>query len=164
MNLKNNQNVKDIILPLKVAWIALAISIVTQNIVFIYQFNEKLSFEFQTPFTYIFIFLAACLISIALLKSKFTVLIKSTDTKKAPMTKKLPESEQNYLRFYPKYFLIHIILWLINDFCTIVALAVSIFSKNYSYLLITSVFTLSFNLILLRPDYNRFYELRNGFK
>lgn len=164
MNLKNNQNIKDIILPLKVAWIALAISIVTQNIVYLFQFKGELSFKLETPYLYIFVFLAASLISIYLFKTKFILFIKETNTEKAPMTKKLPEDEQRYLRYYPKYFFVHVFLWLINDFCTIAALGVSIFSDNYLYLLVTSVFTLTFNLFLLKPNYIKFYELKSKYE
>jgi hypothetical protein len=153
------QNIKDVLFPLKVMWIALTLSIVVQNFVYIYSMLNKevsLGLGLVHPYGYFYIFAIACFTFVVMFKSKFFLLIKGVDPKRAPFTKNLTTSEQEILKFYPKYFLYHLIIWIINDFCVIIGFIFSFITQNYTYLFVSSIFAISFNIFKTKPDYLRF--------
>ena len=145
-------------MPLVIAF-ALTLSIVVQNFVYIYSMATKkvtLSLGFVQPYGYFYIFAIACFSFVVMFRSKFFLLIKGINPKKAPFTKNLTQSEQEILKFYPKYFLYHLIVWIINDFCVIIGFIFSFITRNYTYLFLSSAFAVSFNIFKTKPDYLRF--------
>lgn len=164
MSIENNQNIKDILLPLKFAWLGIAFGIITINLVYLNQFGFSLDFSFVNPYGYFYIFVIVCLFFNYLFKSKLEIFITASNTEKAPMTKSLGSDERHFLRYYPKYFMIKIFLWCVSDACALFALVISYKTKNYSYLFITSILAVVFNLAFLRPNYIKFYNLKNRYE
>lgn len=110
MSIENNQNIKDILLPLKFAWLGIAFGIVTINFVYLNQFGFNLDFSFVSPYGYFYLFVVTCLFFNYLFNSKLLFSLKASNTNKAPMTKNLEPDERYYLRFYPKYFMSKLLL------------------------------------------------------
>jgi hypothetical protein len=164
MSIENNQNIKDILLPLKSAWCGIVFAIVTMNFIYLNRFGFFCDFSFVSPYGYFYLFVVTCLFFTYLFNSKFIISLKASNTDKAPMTKKLESEERHYLRFYPKYFMSKIFLWCITDVCVVFSLVISIKTENYSYLLITSLLAIIFNLVILKPNYIKFYNLKNQYE
>lgn len=154
--MKYNQNVKDILLPQYVLWIALIISIIIQNITYIYFVGSIYHFSLNQ---YEILFLVFCLASFLfsfLFSSRFKDIIKSVDVNKTPLLKNLSPQEKDHLKYYSKYLFYLLACWIIIDLCVIFSFVLSQMSNNYFLLNLVSIGGLYMNIVVLKPNYHLF--------
>lgn len=77
---------------------------------------------------------------------------------KAPYAKHMNPEDKKTLSFYSGYFVVHLIMWALNEAGAIFGFLLSFLSGNIKYYLITASIALFINNILLKPNYFKFIK------
>jgi hypothetical protein len=153
-------NVKKMMTPLYVIWIALTLSMFVYLGLLIYlgktqwvdgrdlgSLKAVLYPMTFIPFLFTFIF-----------HKKLSAIVRQTNMDKAPFAKNLDEQDKKMLSFFSSYMIIHIILWAANEAGVLLGFVLTVVSGNLSYYIIPMVIASFFNLVLMRPNYLQFIK------
>ena len=89
---------------------------------------------------------------------KINVLVKKSNMDKAPFAKHMKPEDKKTLRYYSGYFVVHLIMWVLNEAGAVFGFLLSFLSGNIKYYLITAGIALFINNILLKPNYLKFIK------
>ena len=89
---------------------------------------------------------------------KLNTIIKISKIDKAPYAKHMNPEDKKTLSFYSGYFVVHLIMWALNEAGAIFGFLLSFLSGNIKYYLITASIALFINNILLKPNYFKFIK------
>jgi len=89
---------------------------------------------------------------------KLNTIIKKTDMDKAPYAKHMDPKDKKTLSYYSGYFVVHLVMWALNEAGAILGFLLTFLSGNIKYYLITAVIALFINTVLLKPNYLKFIK------
>lgn len=158
--MQNSTDVKRIVMPLTIVWLALAGSLLMYVGVLIYL--GKSSFtdvkdvgnlkSILMPMSYL-----PFIVTFIFYKKK-DALIRKGNMDRTPYAHGLNEEDKKTLSYYGSYFVIHIIFWAINESGAILGFVLAITTGNISYYLYPAVIALFLNLVIMKPNYFQFIQ------
>ena len=89
---------------------------------------------------------------------KLNTIIKKSNMDKAPFAKHMNPEDKKTLSFYSGYFVVHLVMWALNEAGAIFGFLLSFLSGNIKYYLITASIALFINNFLLKPIYFKFIK------
>lgn len=158
--MKISNDVKKMMMPIYLIWIALIISMLVYLVLLIYlgktalvdtrDISNMKNIIFPMsfiPFVFTFIF-----------SRKMGSLVRKSNMDKAPYARGLNKDDASILSYYGSYFIIHIIMWALNEAGAIFGFVLTMMSGNIQYYAITATIAIIINLVFLRPDYIEFIK------
>jgi hypothetical protein len=155
-----SKEVEKMVMTIKIVWIALSASMVmyiillvalgktsmmdVKDITSLKEIIYPVSF---LPFIFTLIF-----------SRKINTLIKKTNMEKAPFAKHMLPEDKRTLSYFPAYFIVHVVMWALNEAGAILGFLLSFLSGNIQYYLITAGIALFINNLLLKPNYLKFIK------
>ena len=158
--METSKEVKKMTMPMTLIWIALTASMIMYGIILVVikktamidvkditsmkEILYPLSF---VPFVFTIIF-----------SRKINTIVKKTNMEKAPFAKHMEPEDKKTLVYYSSYFVIHVIMWALNEAGAIFGFLLSFLSGNIKYYLITASIAIFINTVLLKPNYLKFIK------
>lgn len=154
-------NVQKIVKPIKIIWLMLSGSL----LMYAFVLNKKYGLSTEdirdvdalqsklVPLTYV-IFTLTTIFYI----KKDALIRKNPNMEKAPYAKDLSEDDQKTLSYYGSYFVVHIILWGLNEVGAILGFLLADISGNILYYAYPTAVALFLNLAVMRPKYFEYIQ------
>lgn len=158
-----SNEVHKMIFPIKIVWLALAASMVIYGIL-LYS-TGKTGFvdlkDIEKMKSILFPISFIPFIFSILFSRKLKSIIRKTNMDTAPFAKHMEVEDKKTLSYYSSYFIVHIILWALNEAGAILGFVLSFVSSNIQYYLVTASLALFINIFLLKPNYLKFIQGKN---
>ena len=151
------------VLPLTIIWLALTASMLIYGVVLYYikqnsAMNMTQSEVFANmkavlmplsyaPFIFTFIF-----------HKKIRAIVRKANVDKAPYLKNVAEDDRKALSYFGSYFVVHIILWAVNEAGAILGFILSMTSGDFTYYIYPACIAIFLNLVVMRPRYFDFIK------
>lgn len=158
-----SDDVKRMVFPLTLVWLALTASMLIYAVLLIYMSNQS-SINMQQ--SEIFSSMKSILIPLSyapfiltvIFYKKLNSIVRKKDMDKVPYAKALNDEDKKLLSYFGSYFIVHIILWCFNEAGAILGFVLAVTSGVFSYYAYPAVIAIFLNLVLMRPKYFEFIK------
>ena len=155
-----SQDVKKIVMPITLVWLALSASLIVYGGVLFYMGKTSMTDlkdvgnlkNILMPLSYL-----PFIVTFIFYKKKDAI-IRSGNMDRSPYAQGLNDQDKQTLRYYGSYFVVHIIMWAINESGAILGFVLSFTTGNLSYYLYPAIIALFLNLVVMKPNYYHFIQ------
>jgi len=161
--MQESSEVHKMVFPIKIVWLALLGSLFIYGILLYSMgktgFQDLKNIEAMKEVLYPLSFIPF-IFSIIFFK-KLNTIIRKTNMDTAPFAKHMNANDKRTLSYYSSYFIIHVILWALNEAGAIIGFLMTFVSGNFKYYLLSGSIAFFINLVLLKPNYLKFIQGKN---
>lgn len=160
LKMQYSQDVRKIVMPIAIIWLALSASLLVYGGVLFYMGKTSMidingAGNLKTiliPMSYL-----PFLVTFIFYKKKDAI-IRSGNMDRSPYAQGLNDQDKNTLKYYGSYFVVHVIMWAINESGAILGFVLTFVTGNFSYYLYPAIIALFLNLVVMKPNYYHFIQ------
>lgn len=163
MKTNESKEVQKMLMPMTIIWIALSVSMLMYGILLVTLDKTALTdvkdITSMKNILYPLSFLP--FVFTVLFSKKLNSVIKKSNMETAPFAKHMKPEDKKVLSYYSGYFIVHLVMWALNEAGAILGLLLTFVSGNIQYYGVTALIALFINIFLLKPNYLKFIQGKN---